>query len=136
MALPALGELLSWVFSSGGKRLRPALVFAATRLGNVEPDRAMHLAAAIETLHAATLVHDDLVDGSLVRRGLPTINRRWGPSATVLAGDWLFARAAGFAAETEDIFANAQRKLEAKRLDLLVLNEVTADNPAFGDVEN
>jgi geranylgeranyl pyrophosphate synthase len=103
VALPALETLLGWVFASGGKRIRPALVFATARLGQADPAAVLHLAAAIETLHAASLVHDDLVDGSLVRRGLPTLNARWSASATVLAGDWLFARAARFAADTESV---------------------------------
>lgn len=103
IAIPALQNVLDWVFASGGKRIRPALVFATARLGQADATAVLHLAAAIETLHAATLVHDDLVDGSLVRRGLPTLNARWSASATVLAGDWLFARAAGFAADTESV---------------------------------
>jgi geranylgeranyl pyrophosphate synthase len=61
------------------------------------------LAAAVETLHAATLVHDDFVDQSLVRRGMPTLNARWNAGATVLAGDWLFARAARFAAAASSV---------------------------------
>jgi geranylgeranyl pyrophosphate synthase len=103
VGLPAVVALLEWVFASGGKRIRPALVFAVSRLGQADAAAVLNLAAAIETLHAATLVHDDLVDGSLVRRGMPTVNKRWGANATVLAGDWLFARAAWFAAETESV---------------------------------
>ena len=61
------------------------------------------MAAAVETLHNATLVHDDLIDNALVRRGITTLNAVWNKGATVLAGDYLFARAAGFAAETEDV---------------------------------
>ncbi len=98
-----LRQLLDWVFSSGGKRIRPAMVFGAARLGLADPAAVTKLAAAIETLHTATLVHDDLVDGSLIRRGLPTLNVRWSAGATVLAGDWLFARAARFAADTGHI---------------------------------
>ncbi len=96
-------ELLDRVFATGGKRLRPALVFATARLGSADPERVTALAAAVETLHAATLVHDDLVDGSLVRRGVPTLNASWSEGATVLAGDWLFARAARFAAATGSV---------------------------------
>jgi len=102
---PVVAELLRAVFSAGGKRLRPAVVFHAARLGDgaADPDAVLCLAAAVETLHTATLVHDDLVDGALVRRGLPTLNARWKTGATVLAGDWLFARAARFAAETNNV---------------------------------
>ena len=100
---PLVAELLRYVFAGGGKRLRPALVFLVARLGHADDDAVTSLAAAVETLHTATLVHDDLVDGALLRRGLPALNVRWSPGATVLAGDWLFARAARFAADTNDI---------------------------------
>jgi geranylgeranyl pyrophosphate synthase len=99
----ALQQLLDWVFASGGKRIRPALVFAIARLGGGVDEAVVNLAAGIETLHAASLVHDDLVDGSLTRRGMATVNKRWSAGATVLAGDWLFARAAAFVADTEDV---------------------------------
>jgi geranylgeranyl pyrophosphate synthase len=104
------------MFASGGKRIRPALAIATTRLGHCEPDKVTNLGAAVETLHAATLVHDDLVDGSTIRRGMPTVNANWSASATVLAGDWLFARAARFAAATGsvrviDIFARTLQTL-------------------------
>lgn len=100
---PLLGQLLDWIFGAGGKRIRPALVFATAQLGAADEAAVENLAAAVETLHAATLVHDDLVDGSALRRGRPTLNTRWNAGATVLAGDWLFARAARFAAAARDV---------------------------------
>ncbi len=100
---PVVAELLRYVFKAGGKRLRPAMVFLTARLGDADADQVRNLAAAVETLHTATLVHDDLVDGAMLRRGLPTLNVRWSAGATVLAGDWLFARAAAFAADTEHV---------------------------------
>ncbi len=103
VAYPVLGQLLDWIFGAGGKRIRPALVFATARLGAADGAAVENLAAAVETLHAATLVHDDLVDGSSLRRGRPTLNTRWNAGATVLAGDWLFARAARFAAAAQDV---------------------------------
>ena len=60
----------------------------------------MSLAASVEMLHTATLVHDDLIDGALLRRGNATLNAHWSPGATVLTGDYLFARSAALAAET------------------------------------
>ena len=57
-----------------------------------DSDRIITLASAIEMLHTATLVHDDLIDGSLLRRGMPTLNSQWSPGATVLTGDFLFAQ--------------------------------------------
>ncbi|MEJ5198316.1 MAG: polyprenyl synthetase family protein [Anaerolineae bacterium] len=89
---------------SGGKRLRPAVALAAYGLFHSRAsDKVVAMAAAVEMLHNATLVHDDLIDEALVRRGITTLNAMWSKGATVLAGDYLFARAAGFAAETENI---------------------------------
>jgi Geranylgeranyl pyrophosphate synthase len=90
------------LLGSGGKRLRPALVFLSARLCGADPDVALFAAAGVEMLHTATLVHDDLIDGSLMRRGAETLNARWSPAATVLTGDYLFARAAYWVARTEN----------------------------------
>jgi geranylgeranyl pyrophosphate synthase len=108
---PQLSVILEQLLGSGGKRLRPALALLAGRFHPVDPDKLVSLAASVEMLHTATLVHDDLIDGALLRRGNPTLNANWGPGATVLAGDYLFARSASLAAETENvrvvaIFAN------------------------------
>ena len=103
-AYAPLAEAFLELLKSGGKRLRPAVALASYGLyRSAADDRAVALAAAVETLHNATLVHDDLIDGSLLRRGATTINAVWDKGATVLAGDYLFARAAGFAAETGNV---------------------------------
>jgi geranylgeranyl pyrophosphate synthase len=68
-----------------------------------DPEKMITLAAAIELLHTATLVHDDLIDGSYLRRGIPTLNSQWTPAATVLTGDYIFACAAKLAAETGSV---------------------------------
>jgi len=99
----ALTEAIEHLLNSGGKRLRPALALLAGAMLGADPERNVSLAAAVEMLHTATLVHDDLIDGSLLRRGMPTLNARWSPAATVLAGDFLFARAADLAASTGSI---------------------------------
>ena len=100
---PILEQALELLLSSGGKRVRPALTLLTGRLLNAERDPSITIASAIELLHTATLVHDDLIDGSLLRRGIPTLNAAWTPAATVLAGDFLFACAARLAAETKSI---------------------------------
>lgn len=100
---PLVAQAIEYLFQQGGKRLRPAVVLLTARFGQVELDRKIILAAAMETLHTATLVHDDMIDKSATRRGHPTINSLWGHGATVLAGDYLFARAASFAAATGNI---------------------------------
>jgi geranylgeranyl pyrophosphate synthase len=99
----ALTSALEHLLASGGKRVRPAVALLSAHLFDAEPSRAVALAAAIEMLHTATLVHDDLIDGSLLRRGLPTLNAQWTPGATVLTGDFLFARAAALTSETDSV---------------------------------
>jgi geranylgeranyl pyrophosphate synthase len=94
------------LIGSGGKRLRPALALMAAHAGaahaqtQVLDSSVIALAASVEMLHTATLVHDDVIDGALLRRGAPTLNAIWNRGATVLAGNFMFARAAHFAAET------------------------------------
>ena len=95
----ALGNLLG----SGGKRVRPALSLLTGRLYPSDTSQVISLAAAVEMLHTATLVHDDVVDGSLLRRGSPTLNARWSPGATILTGDYVFAVAADLAAQTDNV---------------------------------
>ena len=95
--------ILDYLLSGGGKRLRPALVLLSNKFYPADADKVTSLAAAVETLHTATLVHDDLIDNALLRRGNPTLNALWNSAATVLTGDYLFARAAAFAAETESV---------------------------------
>lgn len=106
-----LASALGAILNSGGKRLRPALVILAARLHQWDAEPVINLAAAVEMLHTATLIHDDTIDGATVRRGQPTLNATWNRSATILAGDLLFARAAVLAADTSStrvtsIFAN------------------------------
>jgi geranylgeranyl pyrophosphate synthase len=102
---PQLTAVLQHLLDSGGKRLRPALALLVGRFyaERTDLDKVVSLAAAVEMLHTATLVHDDLIDGSLLRRGRTTLNARWNMGATVLTGDYLFARAASLAAETGNV---------------------------------
>lgn len=87
--IPAVGRHL---IKAGGKRLRPLLTLASYRLFQQEDDKAYGLAAAVEFIHTATLLHDDVIDESKLRRGVPTANELWGNQASVLVGDFLFAR--------------------------------------------
>lgn len=86
-------ELAGHLIASGGKRLRPMLTLAAGELLNYPGDRHHKLAACVEFIHTATLLHDDVVDGSGLRRGRQTANLIWGNQPSVLVGDFLFARA-------------------------------------------
>ena len=98
---PDMQAALRNLLSSGGKRIRPTLGLLIGNLLGADRDKLITLGAAIEMLHTATLVHDDLIDGALLRRGTPTLNSRWAPAATVLTGDFLFAKAAKLAAESD-----------------------------------
>ena len=100
---PDLRAALEQILAAGGKRIRPSLALLVGNMLGGPEDRLVTLGAAVELLHTATLVHDDLIDGSLLRRGMPTLNARWSPAATVLTGDFLFARAAKLAAETDHL---------------------------------
>lgn len=97
---PSLDDAVEQLLASGGKRIRPAAVLLVGELFNARGKELVTLAAAIEMLHTATLVHDDLIDGSVLRRGAPTLNSRWSTGATVLTGDYIFARAAFLASRT------------------------------------
>jgi len=100
---PDLQAVLEYLLSSGGKRIRPVVTLLAGGMLSADDEQLLDLAAAVELLHTATLVHDDLIDGAMLRRGIPTLNTRWSAAATVLAGDYIFARAAGRAAATEEV---------------------------------
>jgi geranylgeranyl pyrophosphate synthase len=99
----AISLAVDQLIGGGGKRLRPTLVLLSAHLCDADVDRAVYAAAAAEMLHTATLVHDDLIDGSLIRRGVETINANWTPAATILTGDYIFARAAYLVAKTNSI---------------------------------
>ncbi len=85
-------EISEYITSAGGKRLRPALLILISRALGYEGTLHQYLGATIELLHTATLMHDDVVDESDMRRGRPTANARWGNGAAVLVGDFLYTR--------------------------------------------
>jgi geranylgeranyl pyrophosphate synthase len=97
-----LGDIAAETLTAGGKRLRPLLVFLSTPPDERESARAVAGGAAVELVHMATLVHDDLLDGADVRRGRPTVWAEHGDGAARAAGDYLFARAFAQLAETND----------------------------------
>ena len=107
-------QIGQYLQESGGKRLRPSLLLLASRLiGGPEgraSDSAIHLGAVVEIIHAATLVHDDVIDDARTRRGRPSANAQWGNHTSVLAGDWLYMEA----------FQVALRERNFHVLDLLI----------------
>ena len=88
-----VNQLSGYIVESGGKRLRPLLVLLSARACAYNQQRHIDLATVIEFIHTATLLHDDVVDGSLMRRGMNTANQVWGSEAAVLVGDFLYSRA-------------------------------------------
>lgn len=88
-----INQLSHYIISAGGKRLRPQLVMLASRACGYDGDSAPALAAIVEFIHTATLLHDDVVDASDLRRGRETANNIWGNEAAVLVGDFLYSRA-------------------------------------------
>lgn len=119
---PELRAALEHLLSSGGKRIRPAVSLLTGGMLGAETSRLVTLGAAIELLHTATLVHDDFIDGSLMRRGIATLNAQWSPAATILTGDFIFARAAKLAAETNSVEV---MQLFAETLATIVNGEIT-----------
>lgn len=94
-----IGTIGDHVFASGGKRLRPALLCLAAEMCGYTGPRRIQLAAALELVHSATLLHDDVVDLATVRRGKPAANVVWGNKRSILAGDFLYARASRMVVE-------------------------------------
>lgn len=119
---PDLRAALEHLLKAGGKRVRPTVGLLVGNMLGAPQHKLVTLGAAVELLHTATLVHDDLIDGSLLRRGMPTLNARWSAAATVLTGDFLFARAAKLAAETDHL---PLMRLFAETLATIVNGELT-----------
>ncbi len=97
---PWLSEQLGYVMRSSGKGIRPALTLLSGKFYNYNLKYLLPMATAVELMHTATLVHDDAIDKSEARRGKPTIYKLWGEEASVLLGDYLFARAGEFVSDT------------------------------------
>lgn len=123
-----LGEMLAMVLNGGGKRLRPALALLAGRFGDYNLDLLVPLAASVELLHTATLVHDDVIDAAATRRGRPTVNSAFYNSTTVMLGDYLFAHAADQIARTDNIRVI---RLFSNTLMVMATGEIRQDLAAY-----
>ncbi|MFC2005771.1 polyprenyl synthetase family protein [Chloroflexota bacterium] len=123
-----LSELLEYSLKSNGKRIRPALTLLSGKFYDYDLDNLLAMAAAVEIMHTATLVHDDAIDKSLVRRGRPTVNKLWGEEKAVLLGDYLFAEAGALTATTQNLRAI---KLFAKTLKTISNGELNQAFNAF-----
>ena len=128
---PRIPEVTAHLIEAGGKRIRPMLVLAASHLCNYQGEFHHHLAATVEFIHTATLLHDDVVDESAQRRGRATANLLWDNKSSVLVGDYLFARAFQLMVECGslrvlDILSNASATIAEGE----VLQLTTAQNLA------
>jgi octaprenyl-diphosphate synthase len=90
--VPLISKVAEYLFTSGGKRIRPALLLLSARLCDYKGKRHIPLASVIEFIHTATLLHDDVVDNAQIRRGIASANILWGNEASVLVGDYLFSK--------------------------------------------
>jgi octaprenyl-diphosphate synthase len=133
-------QLAGHIISAGGKRLRPMLTLAAARLCGYQGERQLALAAAVEFIHTATLLHDDVVDASDLRRGLATANAVWGNKPSVLVGDFLFSRAfqlmvADGSLDVLRILSTASAVIaEGEVLQLITANDLATTEAAYLEV--
>ena len=138
--VPLIPELAGHIIAAGGKRLRPLITLACARMCGYIGIRHINLAACVEFIHTATLLHDDVVDESNLRRGNATANAVWGNQASVLVGDFLFSRAFQIMVEDGsikvlDILSTASAVIaEGEVLQLLTTNDTATTEDAYIEV--
>ena len=134
---PRIPEVTAHLVEAGGKRLRPMLTLAAARICGYDGPFHIHLAATVEFIHTATLLHDDVVDESRQRRGRPTANLLWDNKSSVLVGDYLFARSFQLMTEPGDlrvleILSNAAATIaEGEVLQLTAAQDLRTDDSIY-----
>jgi len=132
-----INQLSAYIISGGGKRLRPQLVLLAARACGYQGDHHVTVAAIIEFIHTATLLHDDVVDASQLRRGRDTANNIWGNEAAVLVGDFLYSRAfemmvtVGSMRVMEILAATTNNIAEGEVMQLLNVNDADVDEERY-----
>jgi len=135
--VPLVSEVSKYIISAGGKRLRPALLLLMAGALGYQEDQRFNLAAVVEFIHTATLLHDDVVDESTLRRGRPTANESFGNPASVLVGDFLYSRAFQMMLDAHDmrvmeILAEATNVIaEGEVLQLMNMHDATLDKEAY-----
>ena len=118
---PRLSELVDYSLKSSGKRIRPILTLLSGKFYDYNAEHLLTMATAVEIMHTATLVHDDAIDNSPVRRGRQTVYKLWGEEKAVLLGDYLFAEAGALTATTQNLrviklFANTLKTISSGEL--------------------
>ncbi len=128
---PFIAEAAGHLDVAGGKRFRPLLTLLAAELGEGANDDVVAAAAAVEITHLASLYHDDVMDGALVRRGTPSANARYGNSTAILVGDLLFGTASDIVAD----LGPAAVKIQSQTFVRLCAGQIRDDRPAPPDVD-
>lgn len=138
--IPLINQMVQYILNCGGKRIRPLLVLLSARACNHSGQQHIDLAAAIELIHTATLLHDDVVDSSTLRRGHDTAHTIWGNEASVLVGDFLYSRAFQVIVKLQNltvmnIFANATNLIaEGEVLQLVNCNDPDTTEASYFEV--
>ena len=135
--VPLVGQVAQYIISAGGKRLRPVILLLTCGALNYQDDRKYSLAAVVEFIHTATLLHDDVVDESTLRRGRPTANENFGNPASVLVGDFLYSRAFQMMVDAGSmrimqVLADATNVIaEGEVLQLMNMHDASLDEAAY-----
>jgi octaprenyl-diphosphate synthase len=138
--IPLINNMVEYILNCGGKRIRPLLVLLSARACGHNDNKHIDLAAAIELIHTATLLHDDVVDNSTLRRGQDTAHTIWGNEASVLVGDFLYSRAFQLIVKLQNllvmnIFADATNLIaEGEILQLINCRDPHTSEAAYYDV--
>lgn len=133
-------EVAKYVFKSGGKRLRPALLVLCSKLFGYRGDAHIKLGAAVEFVHTATLLHDDVVDSAKMRRGKPSVNSVWGNKTSILTGDFLFARASKLVHELKNeriiriLLSVVEKMVEGEFLQMKVQGNIVKGGEAYFEI--
>ena len=135
--VPLVGSVSQYIISAGGKRLRPALLLLCCGALGFKGDQRFNMAAVVEFIHTATLLHDDVVDDSALRRGNPTANAKFGNPASVLVGDFLYSRAFQMMVDTQSmrimaVLANATNIIaEGEVMQLMNMHNAGLDEAGY-----
>jgi len=135
--VPLVGSVSQYIISAGGKRLRPALLLLCCGALGFQGDQRFNMAAVVEFIHTATLLHDDVVDDSALRRGSPTANAKFGNPASVLVGDFLYSRAFQMMVDTQsmrimEVLANATNIIaEGEVMQLMNMHNAGLDEAGY-----
>ena len=132
----AINQISEYLFARRGKYLRPTLLLLCNEVGGQPAPEAARLAAIVELMHVATLVHDDAVDHSPKRRGMPTVNSRWSHQVAVIMGDYLYSRALVEVTKMGDVEAIALLANASNRMSIGEMRQLAAHNALGATVED